>query len=360
MKAKPFHELFTARFESAALKSRIKTLTKKYDTAVFLLDLAAQGVSGANNTPISTLLFDQVCAWAGYASDRKVADLTSRMELDGKLEEFKQKAEAFSGLSYEELINQPTLLIPVASALAHEYYPKIWSTPEAFLTTQSISTVNDQDRVRQMLDLLRKGRHAPRALHCRRSRPLPEKQRDLINNLDGLAKNLKEIGQGQAWLIATAQQTIPKTGPLFGLQDRFPIKIDLKASDIREITHKRLLKKSAAGDATLKAAFAEHGQKLIHSTKLKACDAYPKLDEASFLEFYPLLPQQFELLIDTISSLAKTHGGVGLRSAIRCIEEILINQGDRQSTAHRPRSWHTHHRCRHLYDSRKRHRDLCP
>ena len=150
---------------------------------------------------------------------------------------------------------------------------------------------------------------------------------NLIPNLDGLARNLKEIGQGQAWLIATAQQTIPKTGPLFGLQDRFPIKIDLKASDIREITHKRLLKKSAAGDALLKAAFMEHGQKLIHSTKLEACDAYPKLDEAAFIEFYPLLPQQFELLIDTISSLAKTHGGVGLRSAIRCIEEILINQG---------------------------------
>ena len=328
VEGQPFHELFTARFESATLKSRIKTLTKKYDTAVFLLDLAAQGVSGANNTPISTLLFDQVCAWAGYASDRKVADLTSRMELDGKLDEFKQKAEAFSGLSYDELIKQPTLLIPVASALAHEYYPNIWSTPEAFLSTQSISTVNDQDRVRQMLDLIEKKAGTRRVLFIvDEVGHFLKNNDDLINNLDGLAKNLKEIGQGQAWLIATAQQTIPKTGPLFGLQDRFPIKIDLKASDIREITHKRLLKKSAAGDATLKAAFAEHGQKLIHSTKLHACDAYPKLDEASFLEFYPLLPQQFELLIDAISSLAKTHGGVGLRSAIRCIEEILINQG---------------------------------
>ena len=328
VEGKAFHELFTARFESAALKSRIKTLTKKYDTAVFLLDLAAQGVSSANNTPISTLLFDQVCAWAGYASDRKVADLTLRMELDGKLEEFKQKAESFSGLSYEELIKQPTLLIPVASALAHEYYPKIWSTTEAFLTTQSISTVNDQDRVRQMLELIEKKAGTRRVLFIvDEVGHFLKNNENLIPNLDGLARNLKEIGQGQAWLIATAQQTIPKTGPLFGLQDRFPIKIDLKASDIREITHKRLLKKSAAGDALLKAAFMEHGQKLIHSTKLEACDAYPKLDEAAFIEFYPLLPQQFELLIDTISSLAKTHGGVGLRSAIRCIEEILINQG---------------------------------
>jgi hypothetical protein len=322
-----FHELFTARFDSPALKSRIKTLTKKYDTAVFLLDLAAQGNSNAGNTPISTLLFDQVCAWAGYASDRKVADLTVRMELDGKLEEFKEKIEETSGFAYSELISQPMLLLQVASELAHEYYPKIWTTPEALVNAQSISTVNDQDRVRQMLDLIEKKAGTRRVLFIvDEVGHFLKNNDDLINNLDGLAKNLKEIGQGQAWLIATAQQTIPKTGPLFGLQDRFPIKIDLKASDIREITHKRLLKKSAAGEATLKAAFAEHGQKLIHSTKLKSCDTYPKLDEASFLDFYPLLPQQFELLINAISSLAKMHGGVGLRSAIRCIEEILINQ----------------------------------
>ena len=325
----PFHELFTARFESKALQQRIKTLTKKYDTAVFLLDLAAQGESGANNTPISTLLFDRVCAWAGYPSDRKVSDLMTRLELDGKLEEFKSKAETFSGLSFNDLVIQPTLLIPVASALAHEYYPKIWTNDEAFLNVQSISSINDQDRVKQMLDLIEQKTGTRRVLfiidevgHFLRN------NEELINNLDGLAKNLKEIGEGKAWLIATAQQTIPKTGPLFGLQDRFPIKIDLKASDIREITHKRLLKKSAQGAADLKVAFQEHGQKLVHSTKLTNCETYPSLDWDSFVDFYPLVPQQFELLIDAISALAKMHGGVGLRSAIRCVEEILINQGN--------------------------------
>ena len=177
-------------------------------------------------------------AGAGYASDRKVADLTCRWSWTGKLEEFKQKAEAFSGLSYEELIKQPTLLIPVASALAHEYYPKIWSTTEAFRTTQSISTVNDQDRVRQMLELIENKAGTRRVLFIgRRSRSLPEKQREPYSQLDGLARNLKEIGQGQAWLIATASTNDTQDRPLFGLQDRFPIKIDLKASDIREITH---------------------------------------------------------------------------------------------------------------------------
>lgn len=325
----PFHELFTARFESKALQQRIKTLTQKYNTAVFLLDLAAQGLAGSNNTPISTLIFDQVCAWAGYPSDRKVADLTARLELDGHLDDFKIKVAELSGISYEQLIDQPIVLIQVASTLAHEYYPNIWKSAEAFMMAQSISTVNDQDRVRQMLDLIDKKTETRRVLFI-----IDEvghflgHSGNLINNLDGLAKNLKEVGQGRAWMIATAQQTIPKTGPLYGLQDRFPIKIDLKASDIREITHKRLLKKSAAGADILKASFQEHGQRLTHSTKLSGsgCDTFPALTPDSFVDFYPLLPQQFELLIEAISSLARTHGGVGLRSAIRCVEEILINK----------------------------------
>jgi len=325
----PFHELFTARFESNTLRQRIKVLTQKYNTAVFLLDLAAQGLAGTNNTPISTLLFDQVCAWAGYPTDRKVADLATRLELDGHLDEFKTKVSDLSGISYQELIDQPIVLIQVASILAHEYYPNIWKNAEAFMVAQSISTVNDQDRVRQMLDLIEKKSNTRRVLFIiDEVGHFLSNNENLINNLDGLAKNLKEVGEGRAWMIATAQQTIPKTGPLFGLQDRFPIKIDLKASDIREITHKRLLKKSAEGADILKAAFQEDGgQRLIYATKLSGsgCDTFPALTLSSFIDFYPLLPQQFELLIEAISSLARTHGGVGLRSAIRCVEEILIN-----------------------------------
>ena len=82
---------------------------------------------------------------------------------------------------------------------------------------------------------------------------------NLILNLDGLAKNIKGIGKGKAWLIATAQQTLTEddpraqmnSGKLFKLAARFPIQIDLEASDIREICYRRLLSKSPVGVADL-------------------------------------------------------------------------------------------------------------
>ena len=75
---------------------------------------------------------------------------------------------------------------------------------------------------------------------------------NLILNLDGLAKNLKNIGDGKVWIIGTAQQTLTEDDPraalnspeLYKLKDRFPIQIDLESSDIKEICYRRLLGKS--------------------------------------------------------------------------------------------------------------------
>ena len=75
---------------------------------------------------------------------------------------------------------------------------------------------------------------------------------ELILNLDGLARNLKELGKGRVWIAATGQQTLAEiveqaaynSSELNKLRDRFPINIPLDARDIREITYLRLLTKS--------------------------------------------------------------------------------------------------------------------
>ncbi|MDB4657245.1 BREX system P-loop protein BrxC [Verrucomicrobiales bacterium] len=320
-----FSELFVKQFPDTTLQARFKAMCKSFDVTVFLLDLAAMGAAGATHTPISTQLFAQVCRWAGYAVEAKIAQLEAKLDLDDRLDEFRQKAEEATGMDYDELRVLEALLIPTASQLAHDFYPNIWPSAEALQNSQIISTQTEQERVEEMLALIEKKSGSKRVLfivdevgHFLRNNDA------LINNLDGLAKNLKEMGGGKAWLIATAQETLPKTGPLFGLLDRFPIKIDLKPSDIREITHRRLLKKSADGAAALKTQYASSGQKLTLLTTLENYPTEKDLDEASFVEFYPMLPQQFDVLIDSIRSLARLQGGIGLRSAIRCVQDLLI------------------------------------
>ena len=84
------------------------------------------------------------------------------------------------------------------------------------------------------------------------------------------------------WIVATGQQTLTEiveratynSVELNKLKDRFPIAIGLDAADIRDITWKRLLTKSADGDASLRALYSQHGQSLASNTRLDGTPLY--------------------------------------------------------------------------------------
>ena len=90
-----------------------------------------------------------------------------------------------------------------------------------------------------------------------------------ILDLQGLAENLKNLGEGKVWIIGTAQQTLTEDDPraainspeLFKLKDRFPITVALESSDIKEICFRRLLGKSSAGGATSEQLFDGTGRR---------------------------------------------------------------------------------------------------
>ena len=105
---------------------------------------------------------------------------------------------------------------------------------------------------------------------------------NLILNLDGLAKNLKQHRQRQgldhghrpADPDRRRPARCPQLAELYKLKARFPIQIDLESSDIKEICYRRLLGKSPEGEQTLGQLFDTHGQALRHNTKLQDATYY--------------------------------------------------------------------------------------
>ncbi|HPG58613.1 MAG TPA: BREX system P-loop protein BrxC, partial [Candidatus Wallbacteria bacterium] len=109
----------------------------------------------------------------------------------------------------------------------------------------------------------------------------------------------------------------------------FPIQINLESSDIREICYRRLLGKSAAGEKELNSLFDQHGQALRHNTKLENAKYYDSdFNKDSFAKLYPFLPSHFDILLHLLGALAKSTGGIGLRSAIKVVQDILIDNMD--------------------------------
>ncbi|MDD2599100.1 MAG: BREX system P-loop protein BrxC [Kiritimatiellae bacterium] len=332
----PFSFWLKNQFKSKASQSQLATMAKQCPATVIMLDLAGSMLAGATMTEISSVLYAKVMQWAGYSRDSKVAYLEFLLEREGKLEAFKTRiVEISNGKSWDALKNQPLATKALASKVACEFYPDFFPDVKTFNEIRLEEQIMEEERVKDMLDLIERRSNTPNIIFI-----LDEVGQyisgrdDLILNLDGLAKNLKRLGKGRVWLIATAQQTLTEDDPraamnsakLFKLKDRFPIPVVLEANDIKEICYSRLLSKSQKGEEALRQVFSTHGQQLRHSTALTGTKFYnASLDEHSFVRFYPFLPHHFDILLQLLARLAKTRGGVGLRSAIKVIQDVLID-----------------------------------
>src|SRR5207247_445897 len=114
------------------------------------------------------------------------------------------------------------------------------------------------------------------------------------------------------------------------LMDRFPLQVHLEPSDISEVTSRRVLSKNAAAQKELGALFDEHRGRLAESTRLTAEIRLPELTRDGFVDLYPLLPYQIDLIIQVVSGLrtqggASKHVGGANRTVIKLAQQLLIN-----------------------------------
>jgi hypothetical protein len=337
-----FLNLLQNQIPSAPVRAMFNQVSTVYDAAVLFLDLASEMLAGASMEDISTVLYLKVLQWAGYSEDLKVAELERMLEGDGKLDAFKARArEELGGIDWIEVHNQPLVANQIAAQLATEFYPNLFKSSSAFGDLTLHVSKAENKRAQEMIDLIRlkSGKKNVLFIIDEVGQYVSAKP-SLILNLDGLAKNLKQIGGGSVWIFATAQQTLTDDNPtaalnspgLYKLKDRFPIQVHLEASDIKEICHKRLLTKSSTGEQALNQMFDKFGASMRTATQLTDAGVYEnELTKKLFVDLYPFLPAHFEILLQLLGRLAKKTGGLGLRSAIKVVQEVLVERAQGQS-----------------------------
>lgn len=338
------------RMNKPQTRALLATVASRFPAAVVLLDLASEMLAGATMEEVSTVLYYKVLQWAGYSRNLKVAAFERKLKKDGRYEEFTSRIQADLGVDWCDVQNDPLVIDSLIPEIAHEMYPALFKTASAFNTEATDFVRFENERVKEMIDIVREATGKQYIVFIIdevgqyvSSRP------NLILNLDGLAKNLKSIGGGKVWIMGTAQQTLTEDDPraslnspeLYKLKDRFPIQIDLESSDIREICYRRLLGKSPQGEKALGALFDKHGQELRFNTRLQDAKYYDAdFDKTSFVNLYPFLPAHFDILLHLLGALAKSTGGIGLRSAIKVIQDILIEGPEGQNpVANQPTGW---------------------
>ncbi len=344
VESRPFIDHLKDRLTRAQTKSLLTTVAKRFPAAVVMLDLASEQVAGATMEDVATVLYYKVLQWAGYSRNLKVAAFERKLQKDGRYEEFLDLFKTYTeGEEWKSLQNDDLVVDGLIPSIAHEMYPQLFKTENSFTTEASEVIRFENDRVAEMIDIARQHSGKENIIFIVDEVGQYVGSRDnLILNLDGLAKNIKNIGDGKVWMICTAQQTLTEdnekaalnSAQLYKLKDRFPIQINLESSDIKEICYRRLLGKSPDGVDQLDKLFDQNGQALRHATKLEDARVYEAdFDKESFVNLYPFLPAHFEVLLTLLGQLAKSTGGIGLRSAIKVIQDILVEGANGQPIA---------------------------
>lgn len=302
----------------AALQSKVKPIAVVFDI----------GGEAHDGEHIHSAVRRLIQRRLGYAKNPLVADAELRLEQDGQWEHFltaaKHSLEA-EWATFRQSERADEHFSEVMAVLE----PTKYANSMSWLLTRAGTSMGEglsvSETVRSIQAMLE--RHAAGATLFV---VIDEVSQYVHQNDDRMLKLqsfVSELGQrlkGKAWLLATGQQKLEESGAataLGKLKDRFPasLRVHLATTNIRDVVHRRLLKKSPAKEEELRRQFALHGSQLkLYGYK---CDQLT-LDE--FLETYPLLPEHIDLLMQLTTSLrTRSSRSQGDDYAIRGLLQLL-------------------------------------
>jgi len=312
--------------QSQELHDTWESVRNQIDPIAVVFDI---GAIARDNENIHSAVKREIQARLGYCTiSHYVADHELKLELDGRWENFLVQAEKILGKSWDEA-KKHQLAEDDFSEVIHALNPDRYTDPMSWIDSRagSQSTIGSSvaettKAITDMLNIRAQGKtlfivvdEVSQYIHQNEGRML---------KLQSFVSDLGQKLRGQVWLIATGQQNLEDTDDdtvIGKLKDRFPTKlrIHLAVTNIRDVVHKRLLKKAPSKEDALRALFHQNRSDL----KLYgySCEA---ITEEDFLEVYPMLPGQVDLLMQITSSL-RLHSSrmKGDAHAIRGLLQLL-------------------------------------
>jgi uncharacterized protein (DUF2267 family) len=325
---------------AAEFREAWESLRAQVDPVAVVFDI---GGVARDNEHIHTAVVRQVQARLGYCkASNLVADFELKLELDGRWTDFLNAAETTLKRSWQKAKDEQQAddhFSHVMHVLDPERYvdPMSWIDARAGSQTGAGSSVSEAT---QSIKSMMEKRAAGKTLFIVVDEVSQYISQD-DNRMLKLQSFVADLGQklhGKVWLLVTGQEKLDEADSqktvISKLKDRFPpaLRVHLAATNIRDVVHRRLLKKAPAKEPTLRELFQQHRPDL----KLYAygCD---DITEEDFVEVYPMLPSQVDLLLRITTALRSRSTRIqGDDHAIRGLLQLLGELFRAQKLADRP------------------------
>nr|WP_235271354.1 hypothetical protein [Halorubrum saccharovorum] len=139
-----------------------------------------------------------------------------------------------------------------------------------------------------------------------------------LTELQTLAENVDDIGDGNIQLVATAQAKIEDVQPKFAahgadfsiVKDRFPHRYQLPSKHVGDIAKRRLFQKSTTGEDAARRVLDDASVKPVESLVYNEIKQNTKppldaIDDEELVEFYPFLPYHAPLFLEILFNLRR-------------------------------------------------------
>lgn len=349
---------FIENVRDKQITNYLQNINSRFPIHAIIFDVSMdRGVRTASEQ-ITEIMYKALLRELGYAEDFDLAELEITLEAKGRLDEFVSLFnKEYSPATWEEERDM-AMGISYASAVLHKMMPDVFPREDSW--SNSLGTKKDSGDFIGRADIT-PNKLAERAFGLMAKRK-PEaglvfiidevgqyvsrsvqKMLDLQAVVQAFGKESKNRFKARqivapCWIVVTSQEKLNevvdamegRVVELARLQDRFPTTIDLKQSDIQEVTAKRVLEKKDAGWKKLSELFDKNEGHLKTYCKLERTSRDTTVTKEDFINLYPYLPYQIELCIDIVAGLrlkrgAQKHIGGSNRTIIKQAQQMLIH-----------------------------------
>jgi hypothetical protein len=337
---KPAARRFADRTGDRTIDALLAVINEKIPTHAVIFDVSTDRGIRSGNQMLTEIMYGLFLQSLGYAKDLDLSELEITLEGAGRLDELVTAYKEIFQKDWNAEKGKVAFALNEASRVMHhldrETYPLADSWVRAAKNRADITPGRLAERCDELMRRRKPGHHLLFVVDEVGQFVARDVQKML--DLMGIVQSLGRVGRGRHWLVVTSQEKLTELVgglddrriELARLMDRFPLQVHLESSDISEVTSRRVLDKTAEAEGLLGKLFDDHRGRLLDSARLTADVRLPELTRQGFIDLYPLLPYQIDLIISIVSGLrmqggASSHVGGANRTIIKLAQQLLIN-----------------------------------
>ena len=295
------------RSQADTLAAYLDVINANIPTHAIIFDVSMdRGVRTASER-ITEIMYKALLRELGYAEDFDLAELEISLEADGLLNKFCEEFQALHSRPWE-VRRKLGRGINEASAVLNKLDQNTYTNADSWAKSlgQGRADITPNLLAERAFELATR-RQPDQALifiidevgqYVSRS---VDKMLDLQAVVQAFGREGKNrVNRKQAtapcWIVVTSQEKLNEVVDaldsrkieLARLQDRFPYPIDLKQSDISEVTSKRVLHKNPEGAQVLNTWFDKHEERLKMLCTLERTSRNIDITRENFINLYPV------------------------------------------------------------------------